>query len=193
MTAAELDALRLSLIDRAAQRAGQPAFRDRDRVGADARRLRGRVLSRCVRASAAGAAAGRRRLSAAAGVRHARPDRAAGCIEQFGIQLVFTSAGAALATAVMTFPLMVRAIRISLEGVDPGLEDAARTLGAGAWDRFFTITLPLMLPGHSGRRGDGVCRGARRVRRGDHVRVQHSRRDAHAAARALHGIADAGR
>lgn len=65
----------------------------------------------------------------------------------FGIQLVFSSGGAALATAVMTFPLMVRAIRISAEGIDAGLEDAARTLGAGAWDRFFTITLPLMLPG----------------------------------------------
>jgi molybdate transport system permease protein len=67
--------------------------------------------------------------------------------ETFGIQLIFTRAGAALATAVMTFPLMVRAIRISLEGIDPGLEDAARTLGAGPWDRFFTVTLPLMLPG----------------------------------------------
>jgi molybdate transport system permease protein len=67
--------------------------------------------------------------------------------QHFGIQLIFTSAGAALATAVMSFPLMVRAIRISLEAIDPGLEDAARTLGAGAWDRFFTITLPLMLPG----------------------------------------------
>ena len=69
--------------------------------------------------------------------------------EQFGVQLVFTSAGAALATAVMSFPLMVRAIRISLEGIDPGLEDAARTLGAGAWDRFFTITLPLMRRAYS--------------------------------------------
>jgi molybdate transport system permease protein len=66
---------------------------------------------------------------------------------QFGVRLVFSSAGAALATAVMTFPLLVRSIRVSLEGVEPGLEDAARTLGAGAWDRFFTITLPLMLPG----------------------------------------------
>ena len=65
----------------------------------------------------------------------------------FGIQLAFTKAGAALATAVMAFPLMVRAIRISLEGVDRGLEAAARTLGAGAFDRFATITLPLMLPG----------------------------------------------
>src|SRR5262245_12665685 len=65
----------------------------------------------------------------------------------FDVQLVFTRAGAALATAVMSFPLMVRAIRISLEGVDRGLEDAARTLGAGSFDRFFTITLPLITPG----------------------------------------------
>ncbi len=65
----------------------------------------------------------------------------------FGIQLPFTTAGAALATAVMTFPLMVRAIRLSLENVDRGLEAAARTLGARAWDRFLTISLPLMLPG----------------------------------------------
>ena len=67
--------------------------------------------------------------------------------DRMGIQLAFTTAGAALATAVMTFPLMVRAIRLSLENVDVGLEAAARTLGAGPWDRFFTITLPLMLPG----------------------------------------------
>jgi molybdate transport system permease protein len=67
--------------------------------------------------------------------------------ETFGIRLAFTTAGAALATAVMSFPLMVRAIRLSLENVDPGLEEAARTLGARAIDRFFTITLPLMLPG----------------------------------------------
>jgi molybdate transport system permease protein len=64
-----------------------------------------------------------------------------------GIQLVFTREGAALATAVMSFPMMVRAIRLSLETVDRGLENAARTLGAGPIDRFATITLPLMLPG----------------------------------------------
>jgi molybdate transport system permease protein len=64
-----------------------------------------------------------------------------------GIHLIFTRNGAALATAVMSFPLMVRAMRISLENVDRGLEDAARTLGAGPMDRFLTITLPLMLPG----------------------------------------------
>jgi len=65
----------------------------------------------------------------------------------FGVRLVFTTAGAALATAIMAFPLMVRAIRLSLEGVDPGLEAAARTLGAGPVDRFLTVTLPLMAPG----------------------------------------------
>src|ERR1700753_890941 len=64
-----------------------------------------------------------------------------------GIQLAFSTAGAALATAVMAFPLMVRSIRLALENVDPGLEAAARTLGAKPVDRFLTITLPLMLPG----------------------------------------------
>ena len=67
--------------------------------------------------------------------------------ERFGVQLIFTTGGAALATAVMSFPLVVRAIRLSLEGIDRGLEEAARTLGAGPWDRFFTITLPLIVPG----------------------------------------------
>jgi molybdate transport system permease protein len=65
----------------------------------------------------------------------------------FDIQLTFSTFGAAIATAVMSFPLMVRAMRISLENVDTGLEEAARTLGASPWRRFGTITLPLMLPG----------------------------------------------
>jgi len=65
----------------------------------------------------------------------------------FGIRLVFTTDGAALATAVMSFPLIVRAIRLGLEGVDRGLEAAAGTLGAGPLDRFVTITMPLMAPG----------------------------------------------
>lgn len=67
--------------------------------------------------------------------------------EWFGIRLVFTTGGAALATAVMSFPLIVRAVRLGLEGVDEGLEAAARTLGAGPFDRFVTVTLPLMSPG----------------------------------------------
>jgi len=65
----------------------------------------------------------------------------------FGIRLVFTTGGAALAAAVMAFPLMVRAIRLALDAVDPGLEAAARTLGAGRFDVFRSVTLPLMLPG----------------------------------------------
>ncbi len=65
----------------------------------------------------------------------------------FGLRMAFTTRGAALATAVMSFPLMVRAIRLSLENVDRGLEEAARTLGAGALDRWCTVTLPLMAPG----------------------------------------------
>ena len=68
-------------------------------------------------------------------------------LAHLGIELPFSAAGATLATAVMTFPLMVRAIRLALESVDRGLEAAARTLGAGPVDRFFSITLPLMLPG----------------------------------------------
>ena len=65
----------------------------------------------------------------------------------FGLRLAFTTGGAALATAVMSFPLMVRAMRLSLEGVHPGLEEVARTLGAGPLDRFVSVTLPLMAPG----------------------------------------------
>ena len=65
----------------------------------------------------------------------------------FGLRLVFTSEGASLATAVMSFPLIVRAVRLALEAVDTGLEAAARSLGAGPLDRFLTVTLPLMAPG----------------------------------------------
>ena len=68
-------------------------------------------------------------------------------LENFGIRLIFTSAGASVAAGVMSFPLMVRAIRLAIEAIDSGLEAAARTLGAGPIDRFLTITLPLMLPG----------------------------------------------
>jgi len=65
----------------------------------------------------------------------------------FGITLPFTWEGAALAAAVMAFPLMVRAMRLSIEAVDQGLETAARTLGASRLGVFATITLPLILPG----------------------------------------------
>ena len=65
----------------------------------------------------------------------------------FGFSFAFSWRGAALASAVIAFPLMVRAIRLALEVVDMRLEQAARTLGAGRWRVFFTITLPLTLPG----------------------------------------------
>jgi molybdate transport system permease protein len=65
----------------------------------------------------------------------------------FGLRLAFTTAGAALACAVMTFPIMVRAVRLAIDAIDPGLEQAARTLGAGRLDRLLSVTLPLAAPG----------------------------------------------
>lgn len=65
----------------------------------------------------------------------------------FGTTLVFRWTGAALAAAVMALPLMVRAIRLSIEAVDRRLVGAARTLGASRWQAFLSITLPLTVPG----------------------------------------------
>jgi molybdate transport system permease protein len=64
-----------------------------------------------------------------------------------GVSLMFRWTGAALAAAIMALPLMVRAMRISIENVDRRLESAARTLGAGPWRTFWTVTLPLAAPG----------------------------------------------
>ncbi|MBL4693545.1 MAG: molybdate ABC transporter permease subunit [Magnetovibrio sp.] len=65
----------------------------------------------------------------------------------FGLSFAFTWKGAAIAAGVMAFPLLVRAMRLSLEAVDQDLEQAAQTLGAAPFRVFLTITLPLMLPG----------------------------------------------
>lgn len=67
--------------------------------------------------------------------------------DTFGLTFAFRWTGAALASAIMGFPLMVRAIRLSIEQVDPRLEQAAATLGASHWRVFLTITLPLAWPG----------------------------------------------
>ncbi len=65
----------------------------------------------------------------------------------FGVTVLFRWTGAAIAAGVMALPLMVRAMRISIEAVDRRLENAARTLGAGPWRVFWTLTLPLSIPG----------------------------------------------
>ena len=65
----------------------------------------------------------------------------------FGVVLAFRWTGAVLAAAVMAFPLMVRAIRLAIEAVDPKLEQAASTLGANRFWTFTFVTLPLILPG----------------------------------------------
>jgi len=67
--------------------------------------------------------------------------------QAFGVTFAFRWTGAALACAVMAFPLMVRAMRLAIEAIDSGLEEAAASLGAGRIRIFATITLPLMLPG----------------------------------------------
>lgn len=68
-------------------------------------------------------------------------------LAHFGLRFVFSWTGAALASAILVFPFQVRAIRLSLEAQDPGLSQAAETLGAGALDRIVNLYLPLALPG----------------------------------------------
>ncbi|ANG97051.1 molybdate ABC transporter permease [Brucella pseudogrignonensis] len=67
--------------------------------------------------------------------------------EWLGLSFSFRWTGAALAAGVMAFPLLVRPIRLSIEGLDRGLEEAARTLGANRFIAFFTVILPPLLPG----------------------------------------------
>ena len=77
----------------------------------------------------------------------ARAPLGAWLLENFGIRFVFSWTGAALASAILTFPFQVRAIRLSLESEDASLTQAAETLGAGPFDRLLTLHLPLALPG----------------------------------------------
>jgi molybdate transport system permease protein len=66
-----------------------------------------------------------------------------GLLIRLDIQVIFTLTGAIIASAVVGFPLLVRSVRLGMESVDASSQMAARTLGASAWDAFFTITLPL--------------------------------------------------
>jgi molybdate transport system permease protein len=68
-------------------------------------------------------------------------------LEWFGWEFAFTWKAAVLAAAVMGFPLLVRAVRLSFASIDPRLHSAARSLGAGPWDAFFTVSLPLARTG----------------------------------------------
>ncbi|WP_299846700.1 molybdate ABC transporter permease subunit [uncultured Paracoccus sp.] len=70
-----------------------------------------------------------------------------GFLDRIGMSPAFHWTGAAIAAGVMAFPLMVRAIRLGFEAVDPRLEQTALTLGAGRLSVFWTVTLPLILPG----------------------------------------------
>ena len=68
-------------------------------------------------------------------------------LHNLGIRFAFSWTGAALASGLITFPFQLRAIRLALEAIDGGLGQAAETLGAGRFDRFVNLTLPLALPG----------------------------------------------
>ena len=68
-------------------------------------------------------------------------------LAHLGLHLAFTWKGAALAAGLITFPFQLRAIRLALAGLDRGLSEAAETLGAGPFDRFINLVLPLALPG----------------------------------------------
>jgi len=65
----------------------------------------------------------------------------------FGISVAFRWTGAVIAAAVMAFPLFVRAVRLSIEAIPRELDEMAASLGAGAWQRFWRVLLPLSLPG----------------------------------------------
>ncbi|URK86955.1 molybdate ABC transporter permease subunit [Rhizobium sp. RCAM05350] len=100
--------------------------------------------------------------------------------EYTGIVFSFRWTGAALACAVMAFPLMVRSIRLSIEAVDRRLEQAASTLGAGPFWVFLTVTLPLVLPGVIAGMVLAFAKAMGEFRRDHHFRFQYSRRNPNA-------------
>ena len=101
--------------------------------------------------------------------------------DTFGVRLVFTTAGAVVAAAVMSFPLMVRAVRLALDVIDPGLEFAARSLGATRIDSFPDDHAAADAAGHFRGLCDGVCRQSRGIRRNHYICLECRRRDSHPA------------
>ena len=97
--------------------------------------------------------------------------------DHLGIVFAFRWTGAALACGVMSFPLLVRPIRLSIEAIDRRLEQAAGTLGAAPVAGICDRDIAAGVAGHIGRHGARLCQGNRRVRRDHYVRVQHSRRN----------------
>ena len=113
--------------------------------------------------------------------------------DHFGIVFSFRWTGAAISCGVMAFPLMVRAIRLSIEAIDRKLEDAAATLGARPAWVFRHRDAAAGAARRDRRRHAGLCARARRIRRHHHFRFQHPRRDADHLGRDLHADASAGR
>ena len=177
LTPAEWEAIHLSLRDRDRRHDRQPALRHRHRLAARPGQLSRPGARRRHRPSAAGHAAGRHRLSAAPRLRPARPDRRSS--SRTPSASCSPSAGPArrLPAAIMGFPLMVRAIRLSIEAIDPRLESAASTLGASRFVVFADDHPAADAARHPRRHGPLLRPRARRVRRDHHLRRQHSRRD----------------
>ncbi len=113
--------------------------------------------------------------------------------DHFGIVLVFRWTGAVLASTIFTFPFQVRSIRLALEARDQGLDEAARTLGAGCLRPAGQHHPAAGAAGPGGGRDHRLCRLAGGIRRHHHFRFQHSRRDQNLAAGDLYRAADAGR
>ena len=125
----------------------QPAVRHCHRDDTGAGPVLGPLFAQRPRVDAADPAAGRHRLHPAASCSDGAGPIGAFLADHFGIVFSFRWTGAALACGVMGFPLMVRAIRLSVEAVDTRLEEAAGTLGANRAWVFITVTLPLIVPG----------------------------------------------
>ena len=177
LTSQDWTAIASLAADRRGGDGGGAAFRHRHRPAAGAQGFLGQVAGRRARTPAAGAAAGGDRLSAA---HHPRPQAPVGAFlaDHFGIVFAFRWTGAVISCGVMAFPLMVRAIRLSIEAIDRRLEDAAATLGANRIWSFATVTLPLALPGIIAGAMLRFCPRARRIRRHHHFCLQHPGRDA---------------